>query len=223
MGPIFPSFCIQSMALIDFLLLRGVPLQRRRDRSTDAWCRLVGVVTRTFRPLANLRPRRCFPVSASPVWSSLDSFWRENPRRTTTYPPYASSNISDFRRRDSSLSLSLSLLVARSLFFHDKVIDIFQRNVSIGYTNVNTQRDSAIQRAYDDQRACFQTIQLFADFLLWSSCYLFSYFFLGSTFFRSHLRFCQSDWLLIIALVGLCSWKLGGGGGLPETRGGFLG
>ena len=122
-----------------------------------------------------------------------------------------------------SLSLSLSLLVARSLFFHDKVIDIFQRNVSIGYTNVNTQRDSAIQRAYDDQRACFQTIQLFADFLLWSSCYLFSYFFLGSTFFRSHLRFCQSDWLLIIALVGLCSWKLGGGRGLPETRGGFLG
>lgn len=170
------------MALIDFLLLRGVPLQRRRDRSTDAWCRLVGVVTRTFRPLANLRPRRCFPVSASPVWSSLDSFWRENPRRTTTYPPYASSNISDFRRRDSSLSLSLS--VARSLFFHDKVIDIFQRNVSIGYTNVNTQRDSAIQRAYDDQRACFQTIQLFADFLLWSSCYLFFLFFSRLHFFQ---------------------------------------
>lgn len=198
------------MALIDFLLLRGVPLQRRRDRSTDAWCRLVGVVTRTFRPLANLRPRRCFPVSASPVWSSLDSFWRENPRRTTTYPPYASSNISDFRRRDSSLSLSLSLSVARSLFFHDKVIDIFQRNVSIGYTNVNTQRDSAIQRAYDDQRACFQTIQLFADFLLWSSCYLFFLFFSRLHFFSGLIYdFARVIGFWLLPLLDCVSGSLG--------------
>ena len=160
---------------------------------------------------------RCQQVPSDRLSTLFDEKIREE--RRPTHP----TRHRTYRISVDATPLSLSLLVARSLFFHDKVIDIFQRNVSIGYTNVNTQRDSAIQRAYDDQRACFQTIQLFADFLLWSSCYLFSYFFLGSTFFRSHLRFCQSDWLLIIALVGLCSWKLGGGRGLPETRGGFLG
>lgn len=45
---------------------RAPPTRKRGEKARIVRCRLVGVVTRTFRPLANLRPRRCFPVSASP-------------------------------------------------------------------------------------------------------------------------------------------------------------
>lgn len=89
------------------------PTRKRGEKARIARCRLVGVVTRTFRPLANLRPRRCFPVSASPpdrLSPLFDEKIRPTPRviRHIGFPPTA---------------LSLSLFP--SLFSRDEVIDIF--------------------------------------------------------------------------------------------------
>lgn len=65
------------------------PTRKRGEKARIARCRLVGVVTRTFRPLANLRPRRCFPVSASPP-DRLSPLFDEKIReeRPTRHPTY---------------------------------------------------------------------------------------------------------------------------------------
>lgn len=110
---------------------RRAPNQQKRKRGEKARIvrrRLVGVVTRTFRPLANLRPRRCFPVSASPPDRPsplFDEKIREE-RRRPTHPT---------RRPTYRISVG-----CRSLFFFppDEVIDIFHEKNRRIHVDVNT-------------------------------------------------------------------------------------
>lgn len=105
---------------------RAPPTRKRGEKARIVRCRLVGVVTRTFRPLANLRPRRCFPVSASPP-DRPSPLFDEKIREERPTP------------RVWHIGFPSTVLLSRSLFFsRDEVIDIFhQKNCRI-YVYVNT-------------------------------------------------------------------------------------
>lgn len=120
-------FCIRSTPLIDFLLPGGVPHQHGKEvRKRGSFGRLVGVVTRTFRPLANLRPRRCFPVSASPP-DRPSPLFDEKIREERPTP------------RVWHIGFPSTVLLSRSLFFsRDEVIDIFHEKNRRIYVYVNT-------------------------------------------------------------------------------------
>lgn len=116
-----------------FLITRGraPPTRKRGEEARIVRCRLVGVVTRTFRPLANLRPRRCFPMSASPPDRPsplFDEKIREERRPThpTRRPTYRISV--DCRSLSLSFFHSLFFLVMKSsIFFTRKITSNIRR------------------------------------------------------------------------------------------------
>lgn len=105
---------------------RAPPTRKRGEKARIVRCRLVGVVTRTFRPLANLRPRRCFPVSASPP-DRPSPLFDEKIREERPTP------------RVWHIGFPSTVLLSRSLFFsRDEVIDIFHEKNRRIYVYVNT-------------------------------------------------------------------------------------
>lgn len=107
---------------------RRAPNQQKRKRGEKARIvrrRLVGVVTRTFRPLANLRPRRCFPVSASPPDRPSSLFLtRKSARNDDGRPiPRLVRHIGFPSAVVLSLSLFFFLLMKSSIFFTRKIVE----------------------------------------------------------------------------------------------------
>lgn len=122
---------------------RAPPTRKRGEKARIVRCRLVGVVTRTFRPLANLRPRRCFPVSASPPDRPSPLFdekiREERPTPRVWHIGFPSTVL---------LSRSLFFLVMKSsIFFTRKIVEYTYMWIS--YPRLGYQRARTFDRVID--------------------------------------------------------------------------